>query len=144
MYKSKFNSYTFMEIIVTSIYIFLLFLSQNIFVARFLIEIIYELFIISMIVVTKIYIDYHNNTYIEEQYPELFQKYKSKFYDYRKNLLSFEIFLDIKNNKIDADKCDNLYNVAKEGVYFIIFEVINFIIIFINFAFIITSILFIK
>ena len=80
--------------------------------------------------------DNHNNKYIEENFVELFNKYKSNSYDYKKNLLSFQIFLDIRKNKIEVTYESDLYKVAKEGFYFIVFECVGFIISFVNFLFI--------
>ncbi len=142
MYRSKLNSYIFTEITATIIYVVLLFVLHNVFALNIALKIAYEAFIVSEIIMAKIYMDYHNNVYIEKNYPELFQKYKSRLYDYRRNLLSFEIYLDIKKNTIQTEKNDELYNIAKEGLHFLIFVCINFLIMGINFIFITIPIIF--
>ena len=142
MYKSRLNRFILSEIVGTIIYLFLLIVSNDVFAVECALKIIYEVFICFMVIILKIYMDHHNNIYIEKNYNDLFLKYKSKVYDFSKNLLSFEIFLDIKNDVFEIEKNSDLYNVAKEGLHFIVLECINFIIMFMNFVFITTTMIF--
>lgn len=132
MYNSYLYKYIIMMILCTFIYIVYIFIWHN----NIIFGIIYEILIFIILILAKLYMDNYNNKYIEENFIELFNKYKSKSYDYKKNLLSFQIFLDISKNKIEVSHESDLYKVAKEGFKFIVFECVGFLISFVNFLFI--------
>lgn len=130
MYKSNLYKYFIIMGLCTIIYILCIFICHN----NIIFGLIYEVLIFIILVLAKLYMDNYNSKYIEDNFVDLFIKYKSKTYDYRKNVLAFEIYLDIKKNKIKVES--DLYKVAKEGFYFIIYECLGILITFINFLFI--------
>lgn len=134
--KSMYYSYLYKYIIILVLCTFIYMAYIFIWHINTIIGITYEMLVFIILGLAKIYMDNYNNKYIEENFVELFNKHKSKLYDYRKNLLSFQIFLDIRKNKIEVSHESDLYKVAKEGFYFAVFECIGFIITFINFLFI--------
>lgn len=131
MYKGYLYKYVIIMGLLTFIYMLCNFICYK----NMIFGVIYEILIFISLILAKLYMDNYNNKYIENNFKELFVKYKSKIYDYKKNSLAFEIYLDIKKNKIKVEAESDLYKVAREGVYFIVYECLGLLIAFMNFVF---------